>query len=252
MRRLILAGLLAAAPATASEGEIEAIVLSNAENTLWHEASHLLVAELGLPVIGQEEDAADSFATLMMLEDDSEDRVERLLDVAELWLVSHERDEAEGVQPAYYDEHDLDAQRGLRVVCFLAGESPDRAADLLDAWGVPEDRADGCAFDYELAVDSWDALLEPHLRDGSPGHSISVVYQDGGRWAALLRETGMLEYVAGALDQQFNLPEGLVMEAATCGQANAYWDPDARRVTLCYELLDEFEALARRAVATRG
>lgn len=249
MRALILAALLAA-PALANE-EVDAIVLSNAENTLWHEAAHLLVTELELPVVGQEEDAADGFATLMMLEDESEDRVERLLDVAELWIVSHERDEAEGLEPAYYGEHDLDAQRGLRVICFLAGESPERAGALLDAWGVPDDRAESCEFDFGLAVDSWDALLEPHLRDGPPGQSITIHYGVGGHWEVLLRETGMLEYVAETLDLRFNLPQGLVMEVIACDEPTAFWDPEERRAVLCYELMDDFAALARLAIESR-
>ncbi|MEM1299991.1 MAG: DUF4344 domain-containing metallopeptidase [Pseudomonadota bacterium] len=251
MRRLIFAALLAASPALATDEEVEAIVLSNAENTLWHEAAHLLVTELELPVVGQEEDAADGFATLMMMEDESEDRVESLLDVAELWIVSHERDEAEGLEPAYYGEHDLDAQRGLRVICFLAGESPDRAGALLDAWGVPGDRAESCEFDFALALDSWDALLDPHLRGGAPGQSITIHYGTGGRWESLLRETEMLEYVAETLDARFVLPEGLVIEAISCDEPTAFWDPEERRAVLCYELMDDFALLAGIALETR-
>ncbi|MFK7943971.1 MAG: DUF4344 domain-containing metallopeptidase [Paracoccaceae bacterium] len=252
MRALILAALLTT-PAFADE-EIDTIVLSNAEHTLWHEAAHLLISELDLPVIGQEEDAADSFATLLMLDDEGEDRAERLLDVAELWIVSHERNEAEGLAPAYYDEHDLDAQRGLRVICFLAAEVPGRAEELVEVWGLPEERAETCAFDYEQAVDGWDVLLDPHMRDvnASPGQSVTVQYGRGGDWEALLREAQLLEFVAGTLDANFVLDVGLTIEAATCGEDNAFWDPETRTVTLCYEILDDYEALARQAVATRG
>lgn len=252
MHRLIAAimTILAVTPSVASEEEVTAIVLSNAENTLWHEAAHMLVTELELPVVGQEEDAADSFATLMMMEDQTGEWVERLLDVAELWLVSHERDEAEGLEPAYYGEHDLDAQRGLRVICFLAGASPERANALLDAWGVPEERAESCEFDYVLALDSWEALLDPHLRDGPPGQSITIHYGEGS-WGDLLRETGMLEYVAETLDILFVLPDGLLIEAISCDEATAFWDPEERRAVLCYELMDDFAALARIAIETR-
>ena len=251
MRALILAALLAT-PALADD-ETDTIVMSNAEHTLWHEAAHLLISELELPVIGQEEDAADSFATLLMLDDVGEDRADELLDVAELWIVSHERDEAEGLAPDYFDEHDLDAQRGLRVICFLAGQVPGRADEMIDEWGLPEDRAETCEFDYQQAVDGWDALLAPHMRDQNapPGQAVGVSYGPGGRWEALLREAELLEFVAGTLDANFLLADGLTIEADLCGEANAFWDPEARTVTLCYEILDDFEALARQAIATR-
>ena len=73
MRRLIAALLLGCATALASAGqpwaeEIPAAALdadtvrfvqANAEFTLLHEMGHLLIHELGLPVLGREEDAAD-------------------------------------------------------------------------------------------------------------------------------------------------------------------------------------------------
>lgn len=255
MRALIAALLVVTMAKSASaDPEVDAIVLSNAEHTLWHEAAHLLIAELELPIVGQEEDAADSFATLLMLDDAGEDRAEPLLDVAELWIVSHDRDEAEGVVPDYYDEHDLDAQRGLRVICFLAGEGAVRADELIDAWGLPEERAETCEADYEQAVDGWDVLLEPHMRDpaSTPGRAVAVNYGPGGRWEDMLREAQLLEFVAGTLDANFLLEDGLTIESTACGEANAFWDPGTRTVTLCYELLDDFQDLARQAIATRG
>lgn len=252
--RCLLAFLLAVTPALAQDDEIVEIVFSNAEHTLWHESAHMLIAELNLAVLGQEEDAADSFATLMMLaEEDPAARIERLLDVAELWIVSHERDEAEGIEPAYYDGHDLDAQRGLRVICFLAGEGPGRAHELIGDWGLPADRAETCEEDYNLALDGWERLLEPFLRPDTThgnGNIIQTRYE-AGPWRDLLREIELLELVAESLSYEYNLPRGLTMVAESCGEANAFWDPEARRVTLCYELLDDFEELARRAVATR-
>ena len=249
MKRWLLALALCATPAVADEDLIRAYVLSNAEHTLWHEAGHALVSEFGLPVIGQEEDAVDAFATLMMLSDESEERLERLLDVAEIWMLSHERAEADGIAPDYFDEHDLDAQRGLRVICFMAGEGPGRAHELIETWGLPEERAETCEDDYALAVDSWDVLLEPFQRaDGAREVPIEVRYGPGGAWRDILAESELLEYVAETLSYNFSLDPGLVLEAASCGEPNAFWDPQARTMTLCYELLADYEDLAREAI----
>ena len=249
MKRLALLASLLTMPALAEESSIEAIVLSNAEHTLWHEAGHALISEFQLPVIGQEEDAVDSFATLAMLAEEDAARLERLLDVAELWLISHDRAEAEGPL-TYHGEHDLDAQRGLRVICFVAGEGPGRAHELTAEWGLPEERAETCEYDYELALASWDTLLESIARDeGARPAKITVTYgESGSHWRDILREQELLEYVADYMAGSFDLQDGLTFEAVDCGEANAYWDPQARTVTLCYELLEDFENLARIAV----
>lgn len=250
MRYLPLSILLIATPVLADEETIREIVLNNAEHTLWHEAGHALVSEFELPVIGQEEDAVDAFATLEMMADEHAARMERLLDVAELWLISHEVAEAGGEASDYYSEHDLDAQRGLRVICFIAGEGPGRAHELSAQWGLPEERAETCEFDYNLALDSWEALLEPlHRPDGDPAARITVNYaKSSSPWRDVLIDSELLEYVGEYMAATYAFEDGLIFEARDCGEANAYWDPGARTVTLCYELLEDYEELARIAV----
>ncbi|MEM9059122.1 MAG: DUF4344 domain-containing metallopeptidase [Pseudomonadota bacterium] len=250
MRWLLLILLLLPNPSRADDQTIRGIVLNNAEHTLWHEAAHALISEFDLPVIGQEEDAADTFATLWMLSDEDADRLERLLDVAELWLISHDLSEQGGEPPAYYGEHDLDAQRGLRVVCFIAGEGPGRAHELIEQWGLPEHRAESCEYDYELALAGWETLLEPFwLPEDARPTRVRVAYGDSeSRWREILEQDGLLEYVAESLARTYDLESGLKVEAESCGEDNAFWDPEERRIVLCYELLDFYEDLARIAI----
>ncbi|MGD1923083.1 MAG: DUF4344 domain-containing metallopeptidase [Paracoccaceae bacterium] len=250
MRWLVALLMLLPYQARADEEAIRAVVLNNAEHTLWHEAAHALISEFELPVIGQEEDAADTFATLWMLADEDAERLERLLDVAELWLISHELSEEGGEAPIYYGEHDLDAQRGLRVLCFIAGEGPGRAHDLISEWGLPQDRAESCEYDYELALEGWEALLEPFwLPEDTRPTRIRVRYGQGDSpWREILEQDGLLDYVAESLAKTYDLDRGLTVEASSCGEANAFWDPQDRKIMLCYELLDLYEDLARVAV----
>ena len=47
----------------------------------------------------------------------------------------------------------------------------------------------------------------------------------------------------------YDIPEEarpIAIEAETCGEPNAYWDPQKRRVALCYELLAFHADLALR------
>ena len=38
----------------------------------------------------------------------------------------------------------------------------------------------------------------------------------------------------------------MTIEATSCGEANAYWDRDERRLVLCYELVGQYADMALR------
>ena len=61
-------------------GEAMTFALHDAAFTMYHEIGHLLVGELGLPVLGKEEDAVDAWATIWLLEfDESADSYDALI-----------------------------------------------------------------------------------------------------------------------------------------------------------------------------
>ncbi len=67
-------------------------VVDNLLFMLGHEAGHAVIREMGVPVVGREEDAADSFSTLMALTCD-EDFGDRVLANAALgWFLSDRRE----------------------------------------------------------------------------------------------------------------------------------------------------------------
>jgi len=90
-------------------------VAGNLLFVLGHEAGHAAISDMGIPVVGREEDAADIFATLMalMCSDGFADRV--LANAALGWFFSDRRDRRERRQgaeaAAYYDGHGMDLQR---------------------------------------------------------------------------------------------------------------------------------------------
>lgn len=53
--------------------EADQFALNNAIATVFHEAGHMLISEFSLPVLGREEDAADSLAVMLLLEGEDED-----------------------------------------------------------------------------------------------------------------------------------------------------------------------------------
>ncbi len=58
-------------------------------------------------------------------------------------------------------------------------------------------------------------------------------------WQADLREARVLEDVADALNSTFVLPEDVHLAFTECGEPNAFYDADERRVRVCYELMDD-------------
>ena len=70
-----------------------------------HEVGHMLVTEMGLPVLGREEDAVDAFAVLtgLKLAGGLSDRI--LTQSARGWFMSDQRNQKQKVKMVFYDEH---------------------------------------------------------------------------------------------------------------------------------------------------
>jgi hypothetical protein len=59
----------------------------------------------------------------------------------------------------------------------------------------------------------------------------------------IFRETGLLEDTAKELNGIFLLPTDVTITMAECGEANAYYEADAKKVTLCYELISQLSTM---------
>lgn len=228
--------------------EVRTYILGNAMFTLYHELGHALIHELELPVLGREEDAVDNLASLLMVpEPDDEEMAERVLAAAQGWLMSAaSADEEEGL--AFWDEHGLDMQRFYSVVCVLYGADPDRFGAFAEEAELPEYRREACEFEYAQIGNSWATLLDPHMiPDGDRRRSrVRVVHETPAApyraLSALLREARLVENIAEEVRTGFLLPRELTLRVAACDEVNAFFDPEDGSVTLCYELLEEFEA----------
>ncbi len=50
-----------------------------------------------------------------------------------------------------------------------------------------------------------------------------------------------LQELADDMNKVFALPQDLYFTEATCGEANAFYDPDAKQITMCIELIKDLE-----------
>src|SRR5262245_57599021 len=139
-------------------------IVGNVLLVVTHELSHGIIAEMRLPVLGREEDAADTFAALTGLKVANSFSEGVLRQAAKGWFLSARRERAAGIKLNIHGEHGLSLQRAYHIVCLMVGSDPTRFKDLAQETGLPAKRQQSCEGDYERASWSWEALLKPHLR----------------------------------------------------------------------------------------
>jgi hypothetical protein len=215
---------------------------------LLHEAAHGLISDLGLPVLGREEDAADQFATVTMLDMKTEFTHRTLVNSAKSWLISDRRARDKGEVVTYYDSHGLDLQRAYNIICLMVGSDNDKFEDLANEVNLPEERQESCIFDYSNAQWSWEQALKPHRRaPGQARTTYRIVYGKAeGKYdlfEKVARVTGVMERVADRLVDLYVWKKPFTIEVQTCGSSGAQWVGPEHKITLCYELADEFVQL---------
>lgn len=67
--------------------------------------------------------------------------------------------------------------------------------------------------------------------------------------AAGLRQEMVLEQLTNTFNQIIQLPSDVMLSMGECGTPNAYYDPDTRKITMCYELLVYYAELFSRVEA---
>jgi len=228
--------------------DVVEFVTGNMLFVAFHELGHALVSQLRLPVLGREEDAADYFATLAMLETGTEFSVNVLVQAARGWFLSDRRDKKQGNMLTFYDEHGLDQQRAFAIVCLMVGSDAEQFKELADWVQMPEDRQRTCRIDYENAKYAWDLVVKPSLRSpDQPRSGIDISYERGSgsldTYARSFRSIGFLETLAGYAGNRYLLPRPISMVMKSCGDSNAFWHTPTLRETVCYELADDFVEL---------
>jgi hypothetical protein len=225
-------------------------VSGNVLFVMLHELGHAIIGEMGIQVLGKDEDAADSYAAVRLIRIGSDylDRV--VANAAKGWFMADRRDQKDGETVPYYDAHSLNQQRAYQFVCFLVGSNEEKFKNLADETKLPKVRRESCEEDYRKALNAWDAVLNPHLRaPAQPKTRIDVIYGEGkGKLefvAQAVRAIQILEPVAERMSDLFVWPAPFTLEMQTCGFVNAAWMPSERKLVVCYELAHDFAELYR-------
>jgi hypothetical protein len=234
---LALAGpALAQDDMTAEEAYAQDMFLS----VFYHELRHAFIDIMQLPVLGLEEDAADVLSALMMHRTWEPDAAEeKARAAAEFWAANAEYWAAEGIEETYWGTHSPDARRVSTYVCLFYGADPDSRVDFAADMGLPDDRAESCPYEFELADNSWGAFLQ-EAEDAGAGATFVF---DGD--AAADGYTELLASEIAWFNERMSLPGTLTIRITECEESNAFYDPETKSITMCTELIADMEKLAR-------
>lgn len=222
--------------------------LNNLTFAIYHEAGHLLISEFSLPVLGKEEDAADNIATMLLLAKQAQEANNALLDSATGWQISAKNGWATKSDPvaqnlaiaALNGDHSSDQLRAGQIGCLMVGSRREVFAHVALDLGMQGLETDACASKLTQIVQSWLRLREKFIPTGRPLGTIQIEYDNDARFAEeaqLLATSGLFEGLVQTVLEKYALPRDIRLRAASCNVANAYYDPAAGELLICYELV---------------
>jgi len=233
MKRFLVPLVLAATPVMADYDEATlGYIEANTLGIFYHELGHALIDIMGLPIFGQEEDAADVLSVFLIDAFYEEDAAVSLAYDTAFGFQA----EADGAgDPAYWDVHGPDLQRYYNLVCLFYGANPEERDDVAEDLGLPEERAEYCPDEYDQANASWGSVLG-ELTDAGAGRTFRLKdVSDGASDAVLAHE--ILSAEVAALNEQMSLPQVLDIRVDYCDEANAFYDPADQSITYCVEFI---------------
>ena len=200
----------------------------------YHELGHALIDVMQLPVLGLEEDAADVLSVVMIDRLwDAESSEAKVAAAAQFWAASAAESADAGYEPAFWGVHSPDERRYYTYLCLYYGGAPDERAALAGDFGLPEDRAATCPDEFDMASASWGVFLD-ELEAAGPGETLVWL---GEAEPADYVEAAILEEVE-YLNSIWTLPEEVGVQVGACDEANAFYDPAEKTITMCIEMAD--------------
>ncbi len=239
----------------------ETFIVGNVAFALLHEFGHAIIRDFDVPLLGLEEESADTIAAVSLIRLDAQHPdagFGEMLGVTALaqayvWKTGIER---EGARIALWAQHGLSAQRFARLVCLLYGSNSKANVWLVEAAEMEEIRTENCEDEWKIAErgvlwvrDTYG--ISPSQRSSRPAAEITVKYAqpldaNEARLAKLIQGRQLLEKLGQLVQASFAFPEPLTLKLSRCRVPNAYWDDEYREVVLCYELIEALEKYSQR------
>jgi hypothetical protein len=128
-----------------------------------HEMGHAIFDLLDVPLFGRAEDAADGFATYMMLDLGKEEAQRLILGAAYSYREYVKNPRVCVPLIAFSDTHAAPMQRFYNLLCIGYGANPALFADFVKKGFLPQNRADSCRTEYDEVNYAFHQVIAPHL-----------------------------------------------------------------------------------------
>jgi hypothetical protein len=139
-------------------------------DTVLHEFAHAIFDMLKLPVLGQEEDAADQMAAYVQLQLGKDEALRLIRGTAHAYwaeakgeMKDGERESRRRRMQSFSDEHGTPAQRYYNLICIAYGANPNMFGHFVRKELLPKERAGGCDDEYDQAATAFKQLIWPHV-----------------------------------------------------------------------------------------
>ena len=135
---------------------------------LWltlHEVAHATFDIFQVPIFGHVEDAADNFATYVMLQfADSRRLIGGAAWAWSAYVKEYKSNPVVQVRLATFaSDHGQPQERFYNLLCLAFGSNPVRFADLVQEGYLPAARARNCKFDYQAIAQAFHKEVTPHI-----------------------------------------------------------------------------------------
>lgn len=226
---------------------------------LFHEAAHALIAGYDLPLLGWEEDAADTFAVVALSTSAAAARpdVKERLDVIKAQLAMAHYFMSKVSIPTVaqmWGAHSINKQRANSIACLIYGGDPVQYEPLTSL--IPETIKQSCKQNVELFRASWAQLLSPYFkkRERIPGVDIPrgdgrfVVATSGQRQPTQEAKDAaeVAKIVSDRLNELFVLPRDVTI-AVESGDSSVEWKSDQERIVLPVDFVRYVETVVDEA-----
>ena len=130
-----------------------------------HEVGHAVFDIFDVPIFGRPEDAADNFATYIMLQFGKEQARRLIGGAAWAWrayLGDYKRNPMVRMRmAAFAGNHGLPEERFYNLLCLAFGADPVLFADAADY--LPPTRSPSCEFEYRTLANAFHKEISPHI-----------------------------------------------------------------------------------------
>ncbi|MEM7644139.1 MAG: DUF4344 domain-containing metallopeptidase [Pseudomonadota bacterium] len=238
LRPLVPLILLAGASMAQAQDRLAPFTENVLLHVITHEMGHAVIREFDLPILAQEEVAADQFATYYLHATIPDRAGEIIRARVASWML-------EADEESIFSDYEDDARRAGYTLCLLHGLDPDRYEGLPAEVGMTDRESAACRDAAPEIARSWRRILAPLAMPEDARVTEVTVDADESRWRAALQASEAGQLMVDTLTS-IDWHSRITLRVAPC-DGGAQWQRNGRTILVCDALIDRFEGQAARA-----